>query len=504
MSSNLKTLYELINEENKNILENHLLSTEQIILINNFLNKAEKILNDMKDIVVENIIQIKVEKFFSLFRSIFDLKNKNFKTKLYYNKSEGVINFFRYISICSMIYEEIFNISLSNGGITLKENQIFLDDLSNKNKSELNQIIIQLDLLNFENKIIYIVGEFAKYKDKALCQLFPNIFRNKQLLLIKKKIINSNNFQNLEKGKRDIFGNNITTSDGNIDLQFVIYDKKDNNKYKLIYLRLNLIYPIEIKKQILLSGIYYVENNIVITLDKSSKERKKEIILNYEEKESMIENQYIPMETNKTLIKYKKNEKYYKNQKLIFINKYFINPNCYNIYSILNPIRQKTYKNDINAQTRISMKNPLFEISSKIQNDIYGESEVNNFNYLLQSTSASTFSKISNDKHNYKKRNKAGSKNNKKKKTFRYFQIGLLIFALIIILCQFICHITIINNNNYNENQNMALMFFRSYYGLFNTLVVSTLSSACLVNVSNGDYCSSTFIYSKYSSFKSN
>ena len=505
MSSNLKTLYELINEENKNILENHLLSTEQIILINNFLNKAEKILNNMKEIVIENIIQIKVEKFFSLFRSIFELKDKKFKTKLYYNKNEGIINFFRYISICSMIYEEIFNISLSSGGITLKDNQIFLDDLSNKNKSELNQIIIQLDLLNFENKIIYIVGEFAKYKDKALCQLFPNIFRNKQLLLIKKKIINSNHFQNLDKGKRDIFGNNSTTPDGNIDLQCVIYDKEDQNKYKLIYLRLNLIYPIEITKQILLSGIYYVENNIIITLDKSSKDRNKEIILNYEEKESISENKYIPLETNKTLIKIKKNEKYYKNQKLIFINKYFINPNCYNIYSILNPIRQKTYKNEINTQTRISMKNPLFEITSKMQNDIYGESEGNNFNYLLQSTSASTFSKISNDKHNYKKRNKAGNKNNKKKRSFKYFQIGLLIFAIIIILCQFICHITIINNNNYNENQNMALMFFRNYYGLFNTLVISILSSVCLVNVSNGDYCSSTFdIFQDYYNIATN
>ena len=71
--------------------------------------------------------------------------------------------------------------------MSLKENQLFLDDLSNKNNNELNQIIIELDMLNFENKIIYIIGEYAKYKDKNLCKLFPNIFRNKQLLIIKKK-----------------------------------------------------------------------------------------------------------------------------------------------------------------------------------------------------------------------------------------------------------------------------------------------------------------------------
>ena len=70
-----------------------------------------------------------------------------------------------------MIYEEIFNTTLSNGGIKIKENQLFLDELSNKNdiNTKLNQIIIQLDMLNFENKIIYIIGELAKYKDETLC-----------------------------------------------------------------------------------------------------------------------------------------------------------------------------------------------------------------------------------------------------------------------------------------------------------------------------------------------
>ena len=106
------------------------------------------------------------------------------------------INFFRYISICSMIYEEIFNTSFLNSGVTYKENQSFLDDLSNKNNSKINQIILQINLLNFENKIIYIIGEFIKYKNKALCQLFPVLFRHKQLLVIKNKLTNSNSFEN--------------------------------------------------------------------------------------------------------------------------------------------------------------------------------------------------------------------------------------------------------------------------------------------------------------------
>jgi hypothetical protein len=89
-----------------------------------------------------------------------------------------------------MIYEELFNVTLSNGGLTLKENPVFLDDISNKHYLELNQIIIQLNLLTFENKIIFINGEFAKYKDMALCELFPNIFRSKQLQIIRDKLMN--------------------------------------------------------------------------------------------------------------------------------------------------------------------------------------------------------------------------------------------------------------------------------------------------------------------------
>ena len=187
LSINLKLLFEIINHENKNILENHLLSSEQILLINEFLDKADNILDKMKIILNESAYKEKTKHYFSLYNILFELKSKKFKNKLYYNKNEGIINFFKYISICSMLYEEIFNTSLSNGGISLKENQIFLDDISNKSNTRLNQLIIQLDLLSFENEIIYIIGDLAKYKGKALCKLFPNIFKTQQLLIMKKK-----------------------------------------------------------------------------------------------------------------------------------------------------------------------------------------------------------------------------------------------------------------------------------------------------------------------------
>ena len=64
ISINLKLLYEIINEENKNIFEVHILSSQQIILINEFLSKADNILNQIEETVLENNYQTKVYNFF--------------------------------------------------------------------------------------------------------------------------------------------------------------------------------------------------------------------------------------------------------------------------------------------------------------------------------------------------------------------------------------------------------------------------------------------------------
>ena len=502
LSSNLKIIYEIINEENSNILENHLISTEQILLINDFLNKADNILDIIQEVVCEKIFKNKVRKFFFLMRILFSLNDTKFKKKLYLNKNEGVINFCRYISLCSMIYEEIFNSTLSNGSISLRENQLFLDELSNKNNNELNQIIIELDILNLENKIIYALGEFAKYKDKNLCKLFPNIFRSKQLLIIKKKILNLKYFLSRENEDDQNNLTNKVIQSQYIDFQFIINDIEENqNKYKIINLRLNLIYPLDISKKLLLAGIYTIEKNIIITLDKSTKEKKKEYIINLNDNKDDIENKYddsLPSNNN-NFIKYKKNEKYYNNQKLIFIDKYFINPNNYNIYYIFSLEKQKTYKENINIHPRNSTKN-LFLDDNKIKMDSEGNQ---NFNILLQSTSASTFTQISNHRDGLKKRNKNGNKNNKKRNYFQYYQIFLFIFSLIIFLCQIICHISINNFNNNFGYRNSILMNFKNYYGIFNILFSSILSLVCLSDESRGENCNSTFgLFEKYYNIK--
>ena len=73
-----------------------------------------------------------------------------------------------------------------------------------------------------------------------------------------------------------------------------------------------------ISKEIMLMGYYSVDKNIIISLDKSTNENKKEIVLNPDENNILTE-----LENNSSneahLIKYKNNNKYYNGKKLHFI-----------------------------------------------------------------------------------------------------------------------------------------------------------------------------------------
>ena len=491
LSLNLKLLFEIINSENKNILENHLLSTEQITLINEFLSKADNILDKIKIILTETILKEKIVNFFSLYEEIFQLKSKKFRNKLYYNKNEGIINFFKYISICSMIYEEIFNVSLSNGGISLKENQIFLDDISNKNGVNLNQIIIELDLLSFEDKIIYILGELSKYHGKAMCQLFPNIFKTKQLAIMKNKIMNAKTLSLINKDK-DFFQNGMNKKGKSDEEQYICLDllcyNEVNHKknFVMIALRLNLIYPLTLTKKVLLTGLYSMDKNIIITLDKSTEESKKEIVLNTDEKK--IESEIGNYSWNEIdLIKYKNNNKYYNGKKLLFLTKYFINPNCYNIYSIFFTEKQRTFKMDRMSEV-YQKNNNIYDHESK--NNL-AESTTHNFNFMMQSQTSSTFNQISNDVQNFKKRDKGGKKDNKKTHYFKYYQIALLFLAFSIFLFQIISHVTLNYSLIHISNKNTALIWLKNYYGIYNNLFTYTLSYVCLAKSPKNEDCES-------------
>jgi hypothetical protein len=126
-----------------------------------------------------------------------------------------------------------------------------------------------------------------------------------------------------------------------------------------------------------------------------------------------------------------------------------------------------------------------------MKNEICCESEGNiNLNFLVQSSSTSTFTKISNDKQNFIKRNKGG-KRDKKKNNINYYQFSLLIFGLILMIFQIVCHISINDYDSFMGFQNQALSIFKKYFGFFHTIFSSILSLVCLANETGGDNCTS-------------
>ena len=125
-------------------------------------------------------------------------------------------------------------------------------------------------------------------------------------------------------------------------------------------------------------------------------------------------------------IKFKKNDKFYNGKKLLFLTKFYVNPNCYNVYSIYHTEKQKTYRKSFKNDDDKKNINNLFDIESKKNIYVGAESNTQNYNFLMQeSQTSSTFAQVSNDVQNFKKREKSGKKEKKKAHHFQYYQIGI-------------------------------------------------------------------------------
>ena len=112
-------------------------------------------------------------------------------------------------------------------------------------------------------------------------------------------------------------------------------------------------------------------------------------------------------------------------------------------------------------------------------------------------TSASTFGQISNDIQNFKKREKGGKKTSEKIYYFKYYQVGILVFVIIIFIFLIGTHIILYESVVHMINQYSAFTMFKQYYGIFNNLFTSTLSLACLSkeSKSNNRRCESLVTY---------
>ena len=108
------------------------------------------------------------------------------------NSSDKTLNCSNVLTICSIFYEELYNESISNFRIYIRDSQNLLDDLVNNNFKNHKLITLEINAFNFIVKIIRAGGFLNKYENYSLFELFPEVFKTKQISLMKKILLNSN------------------------------------------------------------------------------------------------------------------------------------------------------------------------------------------------------------------------------------------------------------------------------------------------------------------------
>ena len=278
---NMLLLFNLIIENNQNLIDNDKITINQIIHINKFLILYKEILSQIKEIISKKTIKRYIDKFFELSKKIKELNNPKFKENLFIKKIEGNINYSYTSNICSLLYEEIFNRSISSNSISIRENPQLIDDMTKNFEKQNNNVILNFNLKTIECKIIYSGLQLIDYNNKSLYDLFPNQLKEKLIKNFSKEILYSKQKKLLNQNEK-YSKNKIKKTK---ELSLIIQNTENNTSYlRILYLKLNLLFNYCIKEDILLTGYFLIHKNTIMTIKNQD---KKERIIGFGSKELM-------------------------------------------------------------------------------------------------------------------------------------------------------------------------------------------------------------------------
>ena len=285
LSLNERIILKVINQ-NCPFLENHESQINQLILCNNFIELSKKVLAQLRDILNCEPNFYKAKKIIDLSYLVKNMENKKFKENLFAHKLENLSNSRHFIIICSIIYEEIFNMTLNDSKFPIRDNIQAFEDIFNTNK--INKIItLSLDLTKKSCKIIRAGKDLYSYINKDLFDLFPLIFKEYQINLFMSSILN--NFWmdenkekiNINSGIKRINKIKIKSSknvqrtqkaldynkDDYIEINLIISEKMFSKiYYKLLNLKLSPLFNNDNHHYILFNGLFFLNQNTLITL----------------------------------------------------------------------------------------------------------------------------------------------------------------------------------------------------------------------------------------------
>ena len=491
-SSNIELLFEIINEENSQYLEECSVSLNQIKSTNDFLIKAKTIIQDIYDMFDDNNHQRKIVKFFKLAEVLKELKFKEIQSINNRNNNnyniDALPNCNNLLIICSLFYEELYNESISNSGSFIRETPNFLEDFINSNNKSIKQITLKIDIPNFSAKIIRAGGHMNKYENKNFFDLFPSIFKNKQIIYMKNQLINSNQNSEKKSEKNKNYKSKKKkeyNKENRICFYFIIEEKEENSiiYFRELKLKLRLILLTNINITIYLNGTYNLEKNIIIT----EHQKEREIVLYFGNNELINKARFNPSNNNtnnNNSIIIKNNKlKNFENDELIEKSNILIGSNKYTIYHLLSSKKKNLSK--------ISKKNKTIkEDNYKEKINVYDENnELFIFNDIASQASSATTSITKNNLISFYRGNKKIKNDinfSKKINLPKYFLLfSLTIFFILAFFQTF--YLSLLENTL--KEQNNFYIILKDYQNNFDILFFSVLSFLCIADSIYSNKC---------------
>jgi len=501
LSLNERLILEIINQENRSFLDNHETQINQLMLCNSFISLAHKILKELKDIINAGSNYRRIKKIIDLSVLLKEMKSPKYKRHLFSHKLENIYNSKHLILICSVMYEEIFNITLNNSHLPIRDNIQSLEDLFYNNK--INRIIsLSVDLIYKKCKIIRAGKSLCSHINDNLFDLFPLIFKQYQINLFMSNILNFENKINKEKSsiiynskisskdlnrrlsKKDIIANlKIVNNEKNqkkfSEIKLIICEKVSSKiYYKLLSLKLTPLLNNNYNHFIIFDGFYSIYKHTVITLqdfEKSMHSKEKLFAVSEPELEKSKGIQYLTF-----------------NKSNLNLNNYIISKvttfniclKYYNIYLVNkkeNESNQKTVEKKINPRKFSQIEDEDNQLSSnkntKSEKILYLEDN-SSVNSQMAAGSVNSGGVSNFGIRNKRKDNiyENGGFGNIKK-----FSFFIIISSFIILIME---HFYLYSLQSDTYNNNNSLLEYRDFYKLYFQLFSSTIGVACIL-VSN-------------------
>ena len=493
---NSELMYKIINSENSQFLDEYKICLDKIKYTNNFLIKAKKVINYFYEILDEKKMEVKIQKYVEFANLLYEIKYKEMKLNINnnnLNNNEGLPNCNNLLTICSLFYEELYNESISNSGIYIREASNILEDLINNNFRNSQQITLEINIQNLQVKIIRAGGYMNIYENSNLFDLFPLIFKTRQINQLKDLLLNSNNNSKIKENNNNNKNNknkNKKVKDNGkqyIRFSFIIEQKEDTEIfYNILKLKLSLIFLPDINILIYLNGVYKIDKDIIVTEQK----KDEEIILHYGNK-GQINLSKNNKNKNDIIISKNKKDKYFGNKLLIRDCNCFIGCKKYNVYHFVLSSKKTIIKNNDKNIT----KSQINDVHDDKSNLLDYSNKLLLLNDIASITSSNKSSRSRNNYISYNRDNKHYKIVENIKKELIITKYILLISLLILFICIIIEFLFLTKAEKELSSKVNFYLSLKDYEVNYHILFFSMLSLVCIAK-SNDAYKCENYLYS--------